>query len=266
MSENDSGRVIQSVETALELVGHVRESNGATVTELANSADLSPGAVHTHLKTMQKEGYIVQNGTEYNLGPQFLASGEHVRIYSELYEASKAQVEELAGKSGECAHLIIEHDGKLFAMYERFGSEAVGVELHDRKRTEPLDHLHCTAAGKAILSRLPTARADEIVHSSELCQNTENTLVNPEALKAELGQVRQQGHALADEEQMQGIRAVGVPILGPNETVRGALALSGPISRLQGEFFRQEIPRMVKQAANICEVNLQSANFEEQYM
>lgn len=265
MNHSTSGRVIKSVLTAMELVEEIRHAKGGTVTELADRTGLSPGAVHTHLSTLKQAGYVVQRGTTYTLGPQFLACGEYVRNDSELYQASKGQVDDLAAESGECAHLIIEHDGKLFALYERFGSKAVGVELHNRKREEPLDHLHCTAAGKAILAHLPSERTQDIIHRSKLPQNTPNTITAPSTLAEELDDVRQRGYALVDEEQMQGIRAVGAPVLDAEGDVRGAIALSGPTSRLQYDLFREEFPEMVMEAANICEVNLQTAAFEEHY-
>jgi DNA-binding IclR family transcriptional regulator len=250
----------------MELIEELRHAKGGTVTELADQTDLSPGAVHTHLSTLKQAGYVVQHGTTYSLGPQFLACGESVRNDSELYQASKNEIDELAAESGECVHLIIEHGGKLFALYERFGPKAVGVELHNRKREEPLDHLHCTAAGKAILAHLPGDRAKDIIHRSKLPQNTSNTITDPTKLADELDDVRQRGYAFADEEQMQGIRAVGAPVLDAEGGVRGAIALSGPTSRLQDATFHEEFPEMVTQAANICEVNLQTATFEEQYM
>jgi len=266
MARQDSGRVIQSVLTAVDIVGHIRESNGVTVTQLADATGLAPGTVHTHLATLERAGYVVQRGTEYRLGPQFLTLGEHFRNHSELYQASKGRVEELADESGECAHLIIEHDGQLFALYERFGAKAVGVELHDRKREQPLNHLHCTAAGKSILAHLPDDRVRAILDRSGLPRNTPNTITDRETLLEELEQVRNRGFALVDEEQMQGIRAVGAPVVDSEESVAGALALSGPKSRLQGERFHTELPEMVMQAANICEVNLQTTDLDGEYL
>ncbi len=266
MAESDSPRYIQSVLTTTELLSCIRDSNGATVSQLADRTDLSPGTVHTHLSTLQEAGFIVQDEREYGLGPQFLALGETVRNHSELYQASKQQVNTLAEENGECAHLILEHGGKLFALYERFGSEAVGVKFHDRKREKPINHLHCTAAGKAILAHLPEERVQHILQTGKFPQNTPNSITDPAVLLDELEEVRHRGFAVADEEQMEGIRAVGAPIIEGNDTVAGAIAVSGPSTRLQGEFFRDELPQTVMQAANICEVNLQSINLEEQYV
>jgi len=262
MSDDTNSRTIQSVAATTDIIEHIRERKGGTVSELADAVDLSPASVHSHLATLKQAGFIVQRGAEYDLGPQLLTLGEYVRNHSELYQAAKQQVERLATESGESTHLIIEHDGKIFTLYERFGSNAVGVEYHDRKREEPLNHTHCTAAGKSILSGLPDERVESILEEWGMPRNTENTITDSEALLDELAEVRELGHAFADEEQMQGIRAVGAPIFGPDGDVEGAIAVSGPASRLQGGRFREELPDKVTRAANICEVNLQTANVE----
>lgn len=265
MNQHDSSRVIKSVETAIAIVERIRESDGSTVTELAEQTGLTPGSVHTHLATLSYAGYVVQHGQEYRLGPQLLTLGEHFRNHSELYQASKNRVEVLAEETSEAAHLVIEHDGKLFALYERFGSDAVGVELHDRKREQPLNHLHCTAAGKSILAHLPEERVQNIIDKSGLPENTPKTITDRGELLTELDRVREQNFAVANEEQMQGIRAVGAPVID-GEEVAGAIALSGPASRLQGERFHSELPELVIQAANICEVNLQTTEVQEEYI
>lgn len=262
MPENTSGRMIRSVANACNLIELLRESDGATVTELADQLDLSPGTVHTYLATLREFGYVVGADRGYRLGPELLTLGEYVRNHSAFYQASANQIERLAEETGECAHLIIEHDGQLYALYERFGENAVGVEYHNRKRERPLTHLHCTAAGKAILAHLPDDRVEEIVAEFGLPQNTPNTITDPDDLFAELADIRKQGYSFADEEQMENIRAVAAPVTLPEGTAAGALAISGPVARLQGDRFREQLPERVVNAANICEVNLQTESLD----
>lgn len=262
MNNDNSSRTIQSVAVTTEIIENIRDNNGETVSGLADAVDLSPASVHSHLATLKQAGYVIQNGTEYNLGPQMLTLGEAVRNRSKLYQAAKQQVERLATDLEESAHLIIEHDGRMFALYERFGSNAVGVEYHNRKRELPLNHMHCTAAGKCILSGLPDEQVKAILEEQGMPQNTKNTITDNEALLDELAEVRERGYAFANEEQMEGIRAVGAPIFGPDETIEGAIAVSGPASRFQGNRFREELPGKVTRAANICEVNLRTPDVD----
>lgn len=257
-------RTVKSVERTTEIITELRILGGGTVTELAERTDLSIGSIHSHLSTLRDAGYVVKNGKTYDLGPRLLTLGEYVRNHSELYKASKPQIEELATQTGECAHLIIKHESKLFALYERFGSNAVGVEYHDRKREKPLSHLHCTAAGKSILATLSHEQVAAIASETGLSQSTRNTITDEEQLFQELEDVRDKGYAIADEEQMEGIRAVGAAIEGTDRKAVGAVALSGPTARFVDDQFQEEFPERVMRAANICEVNLRTIK-EDQY-
>jgi DNA-binding IclR family transcriptional regulator len=255
-------RTIQSVTNACRVIEYLQQSEGGSVTELAEATDLTPGTVHAYLTTLRQENYVVKDGRTYRLGPKLLTLGEYVRNHAEVYRAAKDQVETLADETGESAHLLVEHDGQLFALYERFGQNAVGVEYHDRKREQPLNHLHCTAAGKAILSQLPDAEVREIVNDRGMPRNTRNTITDVEVLLEDLAAVRERGYAFADEEQMAGIRAVGAPVTHEESGTIGAVAISGPTARFKNDEFRQVYPEMVVQAANICEVNLHTIRGE----
>lgn len=250
-------RTIQSVTTATSIIELLRERRGATITELADGTDLTPGTVHTHLATLKECNYVIQEGDEYRLGYHLIALGESVRNHHELYRAAKEQIETLAEETGESVHLIIEQSGQIYALYERFGQEAVGIDFHIQKRKQALAHLHCTAAGKAILSQLPRNRVEGIIDQNGLPAVTENTITDVDELFEELETVREQGYASVDEEQMIGIRAVGAPITHESVNV-GAVAVSGPTARLKASKFRESLPEKVIQAANICEVNLQT--------
>lgn len=251
------GRTIQSVSTAASIIEFLRAQDGATISEVADHMGLTPGTVHTHLATLKECNHVIQVGGEYRLGYHFLALGESVQNHHELYRAAKEQIDALAEETGESAHLIIEQNGKIYALYERYGQEAVGVELHKQKREQALTHLHCTAAGKAILSELPRERIEDIVAQNGLPSVTEESIVSLDALLGELETVREQGYAFSDEEQMIGIRAVGAPI-NHNEKNIGAIAVSGPTARFKEEMFRETLPDKVIQSKNICEVNFQT--------
>lgn len=264
MSKHEGSRTIAAIDTTCTIVGALQDQNGATISELAAELDVSPATIHAHLASLKKQGFVTQENQTYELGPRLLTLGEHVRNNSSLYKASKDEVERLATETGECAHLIIQHEDKLYALYERFGENAVGIEFHDRKRERPLNHLHCTAAGKAILANLPESEVTDILDSHGMPRRTPNTITDREALFEDLERIRERGFALADEEQMNGIRAVGVPVTSPVGEVVGALAISGPTTRLKGDLFKEELPNKLMRAANVTEVNLQTTTLDSE--
>jgi len=258
MQDTGDGRTIKSVDVVCKLITELRDTDEVSVTELADVVDRSPGTVSTYLTTLKGHGFVVKSDDGYTLGPEFLTFGEYVRHNFPLYQAAKDEIDELVEVTGECAHLIIEHRGRIYTLYENFGTNAVGVEYHNRKRETPLNHIHCTAAGKSILAHLPERRAERILRERGLTRNTDQTITEFDRLLDELETVRNRGYSFADEEQLHGLRAVGAPVLTQTGTVVGAITVSGPTSRLRGDWFESELPERVMQAANIAELNLEA--------
>lgn len=260
MTDHDRPRTIQSLEKGSNIIDELRETNGARLTEIADALGLSAGSVHTYLATLREIGYVVKDGDQYRLGAEFVTLGEYVRNNSPLYRAARVEVDKLAEKTEEAVHLIVEQDGRGIALYERFGEEAIGTEYHRDLRQHPHQHLHCTASGKAILARLSDERVDDIFDDHGLRAITPNTITNRGDLFDELETIREQGYAVNDEEELLGIAAVGAPVCDQEGTVLGAISVSAPKMRMEREDFRTEIVDLIKRAANVSEVNLQTSN------
>ncbi|WP_129116035.1 IclR family transcriptional regulator [Halegenticoccus tardaugens] len=258
MSSDDNPRRIQSADRVCDILAHVRETDRTTVSELAEAVGLSPGTAHTYLTTLESRGFIRKHEGTYSLGPELLPYGEHVRLQNDLYRAAKAELHRLAHNSDAAAHLMTEYDGRLLVLHEAFGENAIGTEFHPQKRGRPQTHLHCTAAGKSILAHLPDYRIAQIVKNHGLVSYTSSTITDETELAIELESVREHGFALNNEEQMQGIRAVGAPVYYDGDLVVGAVSLSGSASNWSGERFRRELPKTVMRTANAVEVNLHS--------
>ena len=187
--------------------------------------------------------------------------GEYVRANTDLYEAGKSVVDELAKETGEVSHLVIESQMCEISLYEQFGPDAVGEELYVQNKGIPKRNLHCSAAGKAIFAHFDEERREEILSNCAFAERTSSTITESEALRKELRSVRDCGVAFNDEEQIPGIRAVGAPIT-TEEKVQGAISLSAPVSRLQDDRFRSDFSDCARQAANIVEVNLQGKQLQ----
>ncbi len=259
-TDDTERRTITSVDRAIGVLEELRRLDGATLSELADEVELSKGALHTHLATLREHGFVEHRGDSYALGQQFLTFGEYVRNSRPLYRAAKSEVDELAMKTGECVHLHTEENGMESPLYESFGERAVGRELFMKNREQMGRHLHYSAVGKAILSEFDEDELDALLDQHGLPERTRHTITDREEFEAELERVRERGYAVNDEEDLLGIRAVGSPIVGPDGGVLGGLSISAPASRMEGERFTEELPRMVKEYANIIEVNLQTGD------
>ncbi|WP_101296941.1 IclR family transcriptional regulator [Halegenticoccus soli] len=250
-TEAGSGRTIRAVQISCDVLRALREMDGAGVTELADRLGLSKGTVHGHLNTLHRNEFVVKDGDDYRVSLQFVDFGEHAKENVKVYDVARKETEELAEKSGEFAQFMVEEHGWGVYLHKVNGANAVKTASYVGNRK----HLHCTALGKAILSELPRERVDEIVEARGLPRQTENTITDREGLYDELERIRERGIAYDDEEVLQGLRCVAAPLTGYDGTLYGAISVSGPISRMKGERYREEVPEMVQSAANVIEIN-----------
>jgi DNA-binding IclR family transcriptional regulator len=253
-----SPRTLKTVERTAQVIKALETLDGAGVTELADHLDMSKSSTYHYLATLRAEDFVVKNGDQYELGLQLLLSGEYVRNRNLLYRYGKEEVEELAETTGEYANLFTEQHGKGINLYKVRGSDAVGSGYQTDKLQQP-DQLHCTATGKAILAFLPEDRVDDILDEHGLPERTGNTITDRDELHDELATVRERGYAYNDEEEVEGLRAVGAPVIDRDDTVLGSLSVAGPTSRLKGTPFDEELPEQVQRAANVIEVNINMA-------
>jgi DNA-binding IclR family transcriptional regulator len=257
-SPDGSPRTLKTVERTARIIKALETLDGAGVTELATHLGMSKSSTYHYLATLRQEDFVVKTGDQYELGLQLLLSGEYVRNRNLLYRYGKEEVEELAETTGEYANLFTEQHGKGINLYKVRGSDAVGSGYQTDKLQQP-DQLHCTATGKAILAFLPEARVDGILDQHGLPERTANTITDRDELFDELATIRERGYAYNDEEEVQGLRAVGAPVIDRDDDVLGSLSVAGPTSRLKGTPFDEELPEQVQRAANVIEVNINMA-------
>jgi len=232
---------IQSDLMLLDLLEGLRELDGAQLTELAEHVGTTKSTAHNHLSTLRQRGYVVKLEDEYHLGYRFLEIGEETRYRTPLYEFARPELESLAEEVEGLVNLCSEENGEAVYLYRKQGDPNI------RFLPRPvIEHIYTVwASGKrsshTFFSR---DRVMEIVERHGLLKRTEQTITDPDELCAELEEIRDAGVAFDDEEYGNGLRCVAAPVMGPNERVLGAISVSGPSSRLQGEYYRDELPEL----------------------
>lgn len=252
---NSESRTLKTVSTALRIMKVIKTDKGTRVSELADRFDISKSTAHAHLKTLEENGFVVQRGNRYELALELVSFGESVRSQNPLYRHGKSQADELADKTDQYTHIMMEENGWGMNIYQVKGETGVSGNYQTAKLHQH-DYLHYTAAGKAILAYLPDDRVREIVEQRGLPAQTENTITDIETLLDALSTIRDRGWAYNDEEEIEGFRAIAAPVRNPDGEVLGSVSVSGPTSVLGGEQFRETIPEQVVRSANIIEVNI----------
>lgn len=255
MPEEKQSNTVKTAKTTFEILEELKRRNEATITELTDEFDLSKSSIHNYLSTLEREEYVVKKDNKYQIALRFLDYGGHARHREPLYEIAKDEITTLAEETGELANLLIEEHGRGIYLHRAKGDQAVQTDSYTGHRV----YLHNTALGKAILAHLPRQRVNEIIDRHGLPATTENTITDRSALFEELERVRDREIAFDDEARLEGLRCAAIPIVNNKDHVEGAISLSGPTSRFQGEYFQSEIPARLRDAANVIELNITHA-------
>lgn len=248
----ESTNLVRSSAKTLRILEALNELEEAGVTTLADHLEMSKGTVHHHLSTLQDRGYVVQDGSEYRLGLRLFEMGAQTRRQTAVYNVATEHVDDLAAQTGEMANLMVEEHGMGVYLYISRGEQAVRLDTEMGTR----QYLHTSALGKAILAHMDDQKRSSVIDRHGLPAETPNTVTDRETLESELDEIRERGVAFDGEERAESIRCVAAPITDNHDDLVGAVSVSGPSTRLRGEYFRQEIAEMVKDAATVIGINV----------
>lgn len=243
---------VKAVETSFTIVETLKQMGSGKVTDIADETGLSKGAVYKHLTTLMEHGFVVKDGSEYELGFRFLDYGGWLRSRYIGSEMIKPQIQELAEETNEVALFAIREKGRVVTLFRENGTRGVFTRTRLGRRLYP----HQTAGGKAILSQLPESTVRNFVDTVGLPRATEKTITDEAELLEELEQIREHGYALNREESTDGLVAVAVPVVPREDAVIGACSVAGPRHRMDDEYLKEDITEMILSVVNELELNI----------
>lgn len=253
MSETE-GKRIKAVKRSGTILRKLHELGSAGHGEIADELGMSKSTVYYHLQTLQESGFVVSDDCEYRLSFEFFSIGSDIPRELSVYHTSRAQVQQLAEETGETSVFMTEENGRGFYVNISKGDQAAVQADWLGKKV----HLHDNALGKGILAFYPRPRVERILDEHGMPKTTENTVTDREKLFEELDQIREQGVAFDRQEQLEGLKCVAAPITGNGDIpkpVYGAICVAGPASRMTDERFKDKIPKLVENAADVIQLN-----------
>lgn len=247
-------RPVKTVEIAFELLEAIQRTDGIGLAALADELDLAKSTVHRHLGTLESHGFVVRQGDGYHTGLQFLDFGIDARDSRNGFDLAREKAVELAERTGELCIFMVEEHGRGYILCREEGPNAVRTGTRVGK---PVD-LHATGGGKAILSQYDDETVERILDSWGMATRTDNTITDREVLFEELERIRDRGYSFNREEHIEGLQTVGAPVVKNGDLV-GALCISGPANRMNGDYLEKEMTDLLLGAVNELELNLEYA-------
>lgn len=224
---------VRSVQRALRLIEAVASGPpaGLSLTVLAQSIGASKSTALASARTLQAEGFLraVEPGPLYKLGTALIRYGDLAAQRSPVGDVCRSVVREASEATGMTARLAIAENGYPVCVERVDGAGIVRFQAPLGRREPP----HATAAGKSVLAMLAEERVLQICRETGLPRLTSRTIVDHEALAADLAVVRRRGYAIDDEEELEGVFCVGAPFFGHDGACAGAISVTG---------IRQDLP------------------------
>lgn len=252
MSQTTERKPVATVDRAFDIVEYLREVERATLTEVTEELDIAKSTAHRHLRTLENRGYVIREDNAFTLGMRFLDHGYFVRRRDPAYGLAREKVETLAAQTEERAQFIVEEHGEAISVHCESGNNAVMADSRLGRRIP----IHASAAGLAILSAYDDDRVHAMVDEHGLEARTPKTISNRAELFETLERIRERGYSVNDQGNIEGLRSVGAPVVGPDDEVLGGLSVAGPINRIKGERFHESLPELIMGASNELELNI----------
>ncbi|MEM8732346.1 MAG: IclR family transcriptional regulator [Pseudomonadota bacterium] len=202
-----------------------------TPTEVNRVVGLPKPTIHRLFATLEDHGFIQReiDGRGYSPGQRLRKLSSEILSSLRIRMARTAVLRRLADEIGETCNI---------AMPER--EDMVYVDRVETKwplriqlpigSTVPF---YCTASGKMYLSTLDDKHLKSYVKSANLKARTKRTVTSPEALADAIRDIRTIGYSTDNEEFMDGMIAVAVPINDQTGRLVSTLSFHAPVQRLR---------------------------------
>lgn len=219
--------------------------------EVGEALELPKPTIHRLFQTLEEDGWLMRD-----LGGRGFVAGHLLRRMSAntfsgpgLRRERMAILQRLADEVGETCNISMP-DGDAMVYVDRVETQwPLRIRLPIGSRVP----LHCTSAGKTYLSTLPKPQFLRILRRLDLSAKTPHTITSPEALADEIALTRDRGFGADDQEMIEGMIAVAVPIRDNLNRVFGTLSFHAPVQRLSLDEAMRHLPLLTQTAAGLSE-------------
>jgi IclR family KDG regulon transcriptional repressor len=258
MKETKPKNLVQTIERESYIFDILSQfPNGLSLGELARKTNLPKGTAHRLLSSMAYFDFIRQEPTtkNYHLGFKLADLGNLMLSQIDLRSQARSFLINLSETVKETVHLVVlDRDKALYIDKVDLHPKVSGLQMVSRLGSRI--SLHCSSVGKVLLAYMEKTDAEKLISGTKLAKRTENTITDSDELMRHLAAVRENGYAVDDEENEEGIRCVAAPIHNGSGRIEAAMSISGPTTRITMERIETELKELVCETANHISVQL----------
>ncbi len=253
MNETRDKKMIQSIVRASDILNlFLIDNKTMGIGEFAKALDLPKTTIQGIVNTLTALEYLERDPvtSRYRLGPMLFQLGTKYSMNMNLVSTARVWMERICFQFGIPIN--------------------VGTMLSDRVtilfRVEPDNNFiaypdagfniaaHTSCIGKIMLAFMEEKRRKSILKNYEFSPWTTNSIQNIEQFEIELANIRENGVAFDNEENIRGLSGIGGPLRNYTGNVFAAFVVSGDTSRINEK--RDEITKAVRYTSELVSTQL----------
>lgn len=219
------------------------------IAHLVDSCGLPKATVHRICRLLREQDYLAEavGGKGLVPGPKLIGLAESV-FANRAYKVGRHSIlESLARQIGETCNIAVPN-GTHMRYVDRVETEwPLKVQLPVGTKVP----LHCTASGKLYLSSLPAARRRRVLERIERTRQTPMTITELDALEEEFAHISRVGVGTDNEEFIEGMIAISVPLTDQTGRLFATLSFHAPVIRMSLETARQHTDKLITAAREL---------------
>lgn len=217
-------------------------SRPLSIAELVSELGLAKPTVHRIASQLEEENYLQRNPSDkrFVIGNRLKEFSTNILSNSSIGAPRRAILEALSNEIGETCNCTM-LDGYHTVYFDRVECNwPIKINLHPGSRLP----LHATASGKLFLAHMRKGDRNRILDAAPLIASTKHTITSVDDLEEQLKGIKKQGIAFDNEEFIDGMIAIAVPVFDGKNQICFTVAVHAPTTRQTIESLSEFIPSL----------------------
>lgn len=238
----------------LELIAS--KDNFVSLQMLAAETGLPKPTLHRMLTNFVAEGLLVRQTDKrlYGTGPRLRAFAETLLMNATQHGARHNVLRALVQETGETCNITTLSGDEVLYLDRVETPEPLRFHLAAGSRVP----IHCSASGKLLLGQLAESTRRKLLTHAPLERFTESTIVDYDALDAEVEASVKRGYAIDNEEFIHGLVCFAVLVPGPKGRSSQCVAMQAPSVRVSVDDADRILPALQRAAESLRDIEVES--------
>ncbi|KAA0808644.1 IclR family transcriptional regulator [Bacillus licheniformis] len=203
--------------------------DGLTVKEISKELSLPQSSTFNLAATLLDEGYLQQDAVKrYRLGAKLIQVGTAAMESIDISSQGVPFLKQLMDGVQETVFMAVLSDDQLVYIAKIDNNRSIRTTAQPGSRKP----LYCIGLGKAFLAFMPEDKREGLLDRMEFIRFTGHTITAREELEKQLQTFLEQGYAVDNEENEEGLFCLAAPVYGPDGVMKAAISTAGPKERM----------------------------------